>query len=291
MLASVRMLSITAMLVFLLRLSFAQNTQQPSTPPSSPQENQPSRKREEPQAQSSAPNQSPQNPPAQAPPENPAQKKDESGNALQVVETMSSKLAQAGFVKVRDWEAGLITGVYVAKEHTLVPLNTRQRKALYLQQTLASPSAYWKRMFEALIDQARGTPYQWGGGWGGYGKRFASREGQFIAANSFAAIGNAKLRYEPRYEQCRCDGFRARVKHAVARSFYTYDRTETQKVPQWALYGGALGGGMLSAAWKPGHQPVKDGLYGVAGQAAYGTLLNLAIEFSRDINRKLGAKK
>ncbi len=269
-----------------------QDTQQPSSSSSNPRRNSQSGTSGQQPAPQTAPEQSSQNPPPQtSSAENPPQKKEESGNALQVVEGMSTKLATEGFKKVRDWEEGVITGTYVSKERPLVPLNTRQRKLIYLQQTLASPSAYWKRMFQAGVDQARGAPYQWGGGWGGYGKRFASREGQFIAANSFAALGNAKLGYEVRYEQCRCDGFRARVKHAIGRNFYTYDRAEVNKYPQWALYGGALTGGMLSAAWKPGHDPLKEGVYGVIGQAAYGTLLNFAIEFSRDINRKLGAKK
>jgi hypothetical protein len=288
MLAPVRALACTAVLAILLLSGFAQDTQQPSAPSSNPKQNPQAGSEQNPPK---AADQSSQNPPQQTPPSENQQKKDESGNALQVVTGMSTKLAEAGFTKVRDWEEGLITGTYVSKERQLVPLNTRQRKAVYLQQTFASASAYWKRMFEAVVDQARDSPPQWGGGWPGYGKRFASREGQFIAANSFAAWGNAKLGYEVRYEQCRCDRFGGRVKHAIARNFYTYDRTEVNKHPQWALYGGALGGGMLSAAWKPGHDPLKDGLYGVAGQAAYGTLLNLAIEFSRDINRKLGSKK
>jgi hypothetical protein len=299
LLAPVRALTSTAALAFLLASGFAQDTQQPSTPSSNSQQNPQAGSDQAPQTSSGQSSQNPpqqtspstQNPPQQPPPSENQQKKEESGNALQVVTGMSTKLAQAGFTKVRDWEEGLITGTYVGKERRLVPLNTRQRRALYLQQTLASPSAYWKRMFQAAVDQARDAPPQWGGGWGGYGKRFASREGQFIAANSFAAWGNEKLGYEPRYEQCRCDGLRARLKHAIARNFYTYDRTEADKHPQWALYGGALGGGLLSAAWKPDHNPLKDGLYGVLGQAAYGTLLNVAIEFSRDINRKLGSKK
>jgi hypothetical protein len=228
--------------------------------------------------------------PAQAQP-NPSDKKEESGNAAQVVGDMTKQVAAAGFRKVRDWEVGLITGAYVSKNRRLVPLTKQQREYIYLQQTLASPSAYWKRMFQAGIDQARDAPPQWGGGWGGYGKRWASREGQFITANSLAAWGNARLGYEPRYEQCRCGGFWARTEHAFGRNFYTYDRTEKNKHPQWALYGGALMAGMLSAAWKPGHDPLKDGLYGVVGQAGWGTLLNFFIEFSTDINRKLGARR
>ena len=38
-------------------------------------------------------------------------------------------------------------------------------------------------------------------------ERFASREGQFITANTLAALGNAKLGYEVRYDQCKCEGF------------------------------------------------------------------------------------
>ncbi len=269
---------VPVVLAIVLPYAFSQDTQQPSAPQPQQQD-----------TQSTNPPTSEQKPPEQGQ-QNPPEKKEEAGPA-QAVGDMTKQVAAAGFRKVRDWEEGLITGTYVSKERRLVPLNTQQRKALYLQQTLASPSAYWKRMFEALIDQARDDPAQWGGGWGGYGKRFASREGQFIAANSIAAWGDAKLGYEPRYEQCRCDGFGGRVRHAIARNFYTYDRTEENKVPQWALYGGALGGGMLTAAWRPGHDPLKNGLLGVVGQAAYGTLLNFAIEFSRDINRKLGSKK
>lgn len=34
----------------------------------------------------------------------------------------------------------------------------------------------------------------------------ASPRAKAITANSFALLGNAKLGYEVRYEECRCDG-------------------------------------------------------------------------------------
>jgi hypothetical protein len=283
------MLACTAVLAILPTVGFSQDTQQPSPSSPSPQNPQSDAPKQAPPPQT-APDQSSQNPP-QAPPQNPPQKKEEGGNAAQAVGNMGAKLAQAGFTKVRDWEEGLIVGTYVAKNHTLVPLNGQQRAHLYLQDTLTTPAAYWKRMFEAVIDQARDAPPQWGGGFEGYGKRFASREAQFIIANSFAALGNARLGYEVRYEQCRCSNPLRRATHALARNFYTYNRSELEKRPQWALYGGAFGAGMISAAWKPNHNVLNQGLLGVAGQAAYGTLFNLFIEFSTDINRKLGSKK
>jgi hypothetical protein len=204
----------------------------------------------------------------------------------------TEKLGKVTFGKVRDWESGWLTGPYVGRNRELVAVTAEQRRQIYLQQTLTTPSAYFKRMFVAGYDQLRESPVQWGDGWGAYGERFASREGQFIIANSLAALGNAKLRYEPRYDQCRCSGFWPRTRHAIVRNFVTYNESERELRPQWALYGGALGGGLISAAWKPRPQNVLlDGGYGVLGQAGFGALLNFFTEFAGDINRKLGAKK
>jgi hypothetical protein len=240
--------------------------------------------------------------PGQAPAQNPnapgEPKTDESANPVQQVEDKTKQAvaatkdaATAGLLKARDWESGWIAGIYVGKNRKLVALTAEERKDIYLRQTLTTPEAYMKRMFGALIDQARGTPYQWQGGIGGYGERWASREGQFIAANSLAALGNAKLGYEVRYDRCKCDGLWPRTRHAFVRNLMTYDRSEEHLRPQWALYGGAFGGGMISTAWKPGGKNAfAEGAYGALGQVGWGTLLNFFTEFSREINRKQGVK-
>ena len=101
-------------------------------------------------------------------------------------------LGTAALLKARDWESGWLTGVFVEKGRALVPMSVEQRREIYLQQTLTTPGAYMKRMFAAGIDQARGVPSQWDDGWDGYVERFASREGQFIAANSLAALGKCE---------------------------------------------------------------------------------------------------
>jgi len=203
----------------------------------------------------------------------------------------TKKLGKATLGRVRDWESGWLTGPYVGRERPLVSLTERQREYIYLQQTFTTPSAYFKRMFVAGVDQLRESPAQWGDGWGAYGKRFASREGQFITSNSLANLGNAALRYEPRYDQCRCSGFRLRTQHAILRNFVTYNRSERELRPQWALYGGAFTGGVISAAWKPHpRNALADGGYAVLGQAGWGALLNFFTEFAGEINRKLGAK-
>jgi hypothetical protein len=202
----------------------------------------------------------------------------------------TKNLGQAALVKARDWESGWLTGVYVGEGQTMIPLTMKQRRAIYLEQTLTTPGAYMKRMFAAGIDQARGAPSQWDDGWGGYAERFASREGQFITANTLAYMGNVALKYEPRYDQCRCSGFWPRTRHAIMRNFLTYNKSERQLRPQWALYGGSFGGGLLSTAWKPKPRNVfAEGSRAMAGQAGYGALLNFFIEFSPVINRAIGA--
>jgi hypothetical protein len=260
---------------------------------------QPSPQAGEPATQSS-PNETPQD---EKPAEKPEEKKDDNPNPAQAAADMTKQVTEqavaatknagtAALIKARDWESGLVTGIFVGKDHQLVPLDASQRRTIYLDQTLATPGAYMKRMFAAGIDQARGSPREWGGGFGGYSKRFASREGQFITANTVAWLGNAKLKYEPRYDQCRCSGFWPRTRHAIMRNFLTYNETEQELRPQWALYGGAFVGGLVSTAWKPEpRNAFAEGGRAMLGQAGYGVLLNIFIEFSTDINRKLGVRR
>jgi len=242
-------------------------------------------------------------PPQPSQPEQPPtdEKKDEAPNPAQAAAEKTKEvtiqaaeatknLGQAALVKARDWESGWLTGAYVGEGQTMIPLTMKQRREIYLEQTLTTPGAYLKRMFAAGIDQARGTPSQWDDGWGGYAERFASREGQFITANTLAYMGNVALKYEPRYDQCRCSGFWPRTRHAIMRNFLTYNESERQLRPQWALYGGSFGGGVLSTAWKPKpRNAFAEGSRAMAGQAGYGSLLNFFIEFSPEINRAIGA--
>lgn len=225
----------------------------------------------------------------------PEQKKQEGPEAERLaVEAadVTKKMGELALVRARDWESGWLTGVFVRKGETMTPLTAPQRRVLYLQQTLITPGAYMKRMFAAGIDQARGVPSQWDDGWDGYLERFASREGQFITANSLAALGNAKLKYEPRYDRCQCKGFWPRTKHAIVRNFITFNETEVEHRPQLALYGGAFGGGLVSTAWKPHpRNAFAEGGRAMLGQAGYGTLLNFFIEFAGEINSKIGVKK
>jgi hypothetical protein len=74
------------------------------------------------------------------------------------------------------------------------------------------------------------------------------------------------------------------------RNFLTYNRSEQELRPQWGLYGGSFGGGVISTAWKPHpRNAFAEGGRASAEQAGFGALLNLFIEFSTDVNRRIGA--
>lgn len=185
-----------------------------------------------------------------------------------------------------------IIGPYIPIQGKLYPLSNRQRGQIYLQQTFLTAGSYVARAFSAGIDQARGAPHEWGGGFGGYGKRFAARYGAFVVQNSIVSGGNGLLGYEPRYDFCRCDGFWRRTGHAVSRNFVAYNRTERELRPQVPMYAGAFAAGALFSIWLPEqHNAWRGGALSMLSQAGIGSGYNFISEFSLDILHAFGLKK
>jgi hypothetical protein len=98
-----------------------------------------------------------------------------------------------------------IYGAYIPKDSPLLSLNNQQRVKLYLRQTFTSPGIYVKTGLFSIGDQINDSPPEWDGA-SGYAQRMGSRYGQFAIQNTIAATGNMLLRYEPRYDRCRCTG-------------------------------------------------------------------------------------
>ena len=198
----------------------------------------------------------------------------------------------AGVNKMMDLPAEWFLGAYVPANRNLQPLDSQERIRVYVQQTYLTGASYLKRLAAAGVDQARGVPSEWGGGLGAYGERFGSRYSQFIIQNTLTSAGDAILRYEPRYDLCRCEGFWPRTRHAMWRNFVTYDSTERAKKPQVPLYVASFGAGALATTWKPASQnPWRNGGYAVLGQAGYGAISNWLQEFALDFGRKLSRHK
>jgi hypothetical protein len=175
-------------------------------------------------------------------------------------------------------------GAYVPKDVPLEPLTPAKRGRLYVRQTFLTSGVYAKTLAFAIADQLHNAPPEWDGGFEAYGKRLASRYGQFAIQNTFAAAGNALLRYEPRYDRCRCSGTWPRVRHALVRNFVTYNNTERERRPQIGLYGGAMIAGLISSTWKPGEPSAWMEAYSsVVTQVAFGSFANVIGEFAPEI--------
>jgi hypothetical protein len=185
-----------------------------------------------------------------------------------------------------------IIGPYIPAQGPLETLSNTQRTQIYFRQTFLTAGSYVARAFSAGIDQAAGEPHEWGGGFAGYGRRYAARYGEFVVQNSLLSGGNALLGLEPRYDFCRCEGFWSRTRHAVSRNFVAYDRTERNLRPQIPTYTAAFAAGLLYNTWLPGqHNIWKGGAYNVLSQVGIGSGYNVVSEFSVDILHAVGLKK
>jgi len=194
--------------------------------------------------------------------------------------------------RMRDLPIVWLIGPYIPATGALQPLTKEQRTEVYFRQTFLTAGTYVSRAFAAGIDQARGEPSRWGGGMGGYGQRFANRYGQYLISNTIQTFGDAALGYEPRYDLCRCSGFKARTQHAILRNFITYNNTERERKLQVPLYAGSFAAGAMSRTWLPGnHNAWRDGGVSMLWQAGLGSAYNFVSEFSFDILHRLGIAK
>jgi hypothetical protein len=220
--------------------------------------------------------------------------------SIMVAEVLSSECGaqataapgQSGQQPQPQLNVNWLYGAYVPKDVPLVSLTNRQRLKLYVRQSFTTPGIYIKTLLFSIGDQANRSPPEWGAGFSGYARRVGSRQGQFVIQNSFVALGNGILGYEPRYNRCQCSGFWRRTGHAVARNFVTYNRTEQALRPQLAMYVGAFGAGAVAGTWKPGNPDlVAEGYRGAITQVGFGIAANWVGEFAPDINRILRRKK
>lgn len=117
-----------------------------------------------------------------------------------------------------------MTALAVASQSKYTPLTRTERWKLYIQMTYASAGPYFSPVMNALLlDQANGTPRQWGSGFPGFGRRLASRAGNAVLQGTFQAPLAAILHEDVRYIPTRHHSFQRRAIHAVLYSFLTYN--------------------------------------------------------------------
>lgn len=132
----------------------------------------------------------------------------------------------------------------------------------------------------AGIQQAYGTPPEWGQGWGAYADRFGSNYGiQFITTSTRYALAEA-FREDTLYYRCSCTGFFPRLGHALLSTVTARHGEDGHYLVSLSALGSPYAGTMAAAlGWYPSRYNAKDGFrmgnYNLAAAAAQ----NVAMEF------------
>jgi hypothetical protein len=170
-------------------------------------------------------------------------------------------------------------------ESNYSPLTGSERWKLYLNMTYSSVGAYFTPVLTALLlDQARGTPKQWGTGASGLGRRVASRVGNSVVQGSFQAPMAAVLHEDVRYIASNQHGFKRRAEHALVYSFVTYNR-QGHRTPNIAWLASFYAATAVSSAWLPGiRNPTSYTFTNATEQIAISASLNIFQEFWPEID-------
>jgi hypothetical protein len=150
-----------------------------------------------------------------------------------------------------------VTGLVTMSASDYSPLTARERLKVYWKGTYFSYGAYFKPVFFALVlDQATGSPKQWGGGFAGFGRRVASRTASNMLQGTIRAPLAAALHEDVRFVYSDQHGAARRTWHAIVYSFLTYN---DQGAPTLniAKFVGYYSSTAISTVW---HPPSKNSL-------------------------------
>jgi hypothetical protein len=181
-----------------------------------------------------------------------------------------------------------VTGLATASALDYHSLSGKERWQLYWKQNYWSVGAYSGPLFTALaLDQATGSPSQWGGGFRGYGLRVASRTAMGVVQGTLQASIAATLHEDVRYVSSAPTGFKKRALHAVAYSIVTYN-DQGRTTLNFANLTGIYATAAISSAWVPGRFNVDTyTLTNGTAQIGLSVPINLLQEFWPEIRRKI----
>jgi len=181
-----------------------------------------------------------------------------------------------------------ITGLAVAPQSNYTPLDLNERWKLYSQMTFASAGPYFSPLVNALaLDQANGTPREWGGGFAGFGRRLASRAGNAVLQGSFQAPLAAVLHEDVRYIPTSQRSIPGRALHAVLYSFLTYN-DKGHPTPNLANLTAFYASTAVTTIWLPGiGKAAKYTFTNASEQIALSFPLNVVQEFWPEIRQHL----
>ncbi len=168
------------------------------------------------------------------------------------------------------------------------PLTGKQRFHRYLRSTYGR-SAIARSGAGAGLNQLRGHPPEWGGGFGGFGRRFGSAFGQHVVKGTIEYGVGTALKEDLRYYPSQRTTVKGRARDAVVHTFIVHvHRNNGRRTFAVSRVAGGFGSGMISRAWYPApYSGLGAGLAsgGVSIGADVGA--NVAREFWPDIKGHL----
>jgi hypothetical protein len=165
------------------------------------------------------------------------------------------------------------------------PLTMKERKVLWLADTLASDGAYLRPFLMSAPDQIHSYPSEWTG-FTGYMQRVGTSFAYYGIQNTTQSGLQALLKHEPRYVACACKGVPKRALHAILYSVITLN-DDGHKVLNISPYIGAYAGQLVTQSFYPEPYDVWRAMRRGNGQLYWGWIFNEFREFAPDMARSI----
>jgi hypothetical protein len=129
------------------------------------------------------------------------------------------------------------------------------------------------------VNQINNQPAEWGKGWNGYGKRYASNLGEFVIQEGVTEGMAAIMKRPLDYTRCHCTGTGRRVGYALAGAVTDQMPNGNHPVAIPRIVG-AYAGAYAQSTWWPGSRSrANQTLLNGTSSLAIGGLINLYHEF------------
>jgi len=146
-----------------------------------------------------------------------------------------------------------------------IPKSQAPKQESYLRHVFAGPRQKLNAGAAAGISQAKGTPYEWGGGVAGYARRLGSAFGKHIVKSSIQ-YSIAHLRHEElEYRGSGKDGAGPRLRYALVSTVITHKTTTGERTVSTSEIAGVVGSGLISRLWQPASLHTVASGFGSAG--------------------------
>ncbi len=180
---------------------------------------------------------------------------------------------------------GVMATFNTTNNRDAAPLTSKQKFSLFLKSA-SDPWPFLLSGFLAGINQAQTDPYEYGGGWEGYGKRFGASYGDYFIGNFFGnALLPSLLHEDPRYFQMGQGSYKKRALWAAASTVWSKRDNGGWGFNYSNIIGNLIGASISNVYYPASERTVGDTISRGFTVSAEGIVGAEVIEFWPDIAR------